>query len=132
MSKRKTAKTKATPGLQVLAAMLPAVGTAPKPKRRRRRRSAGAILAQRVVVDVKKAKLEFLRKASTILTDALGFQVRVSLATPKAAAMPPDMRKASRMTKKQTRRYTADMLNGGVLTIPRDKATAKLDDPMPF
>lgn len=81
-----------------------------KPKRRKRR-SRSAQLAERTITDVKRKKLQFLRDVSGILSDALGFHVRVSLAKPAAEPMSPDMRRASRLTKAQARRQMADSMS---------------------
>lgn len=45
-----------------------------------------------------------------MLTDALGFEVRVTLVAPKVDAS-PDMRRAARMTRAQARRSIADSMS---------------------
>jgi hypothetical protein len=77
------------------------------PRRRRRRQSE--IVAQRTLTDIRQRKLAFLRDVSTLLTDALGFTVKVSLVKPdRLAGMPPNMKRAARMTKKQARQQMLD------------------------
>jgi len=71
-------------------------------KRRRRKRSE--IVAARTLIDIKQKKLAFLREVSSILSDALGFTVKVSLgAKGRMDGLSPDQRRAARMTKKQAR-----------------------------
>lgn len=142
MPKSKAAKTKtktasgakatATTGAKSRAPILPPdpVAAAPAPRRRRRRRrSKAAIIGQRVIVDIKRKEREFLRTVSTILTDALGFPVRVSHVKVKEP-MSPDMRRASRMTRKQAARAIAESFNAPV--VPGSKAARTLDDAIPF
>jgi hypothetical protein len=95
-----------------------------KPKRRRRRRSRQQIVAQRVLTDIKAKQREFLRAAGAMLSDALGFEVRVSLVRAKPD-LSPAMRRAARMTKKQARRQIADSMHAPI-------GVNSLDDPMPF
>jgi hypothetical protein len=72
--------------------------------KRRRRRSASQIVAQRTLVDIKQRKLAFLREVSSILSDALGFTVKVALVKPdRMVGLSPDQRRAARMTKQQAR-----------------------------
>jgi hypothetical protein len=88
---------------------------APAPrKRRRRRRRTNQLLSQRLVTEVNQKKRTFLREVSAMLTDALGFDVRVTLA-PKKLDHTPDMRRAARMTKKQARRQMADSMSAPVV-----------------
>lgn len=77
--------------------------------KRRRKRSSTEILAKRTLIDIKAKKLQFLREVSKLLSDALGFNVRVSLG--KASTIvgyTPEMRKAQRMTKKEARAQMRD------------------------
>jgi hypothetical protein len=77
--------------------------------KRRRRRTASQIVAARTLVDIKQRKLAFLREVSAILSDALGFNVKVSLAKPdRMVGLSLDQRRAARMTKKEARRQIAD------------------------
>ena len=77
--------------------------------KRRRRRSASQIVAQRTLVEIKQRKLAFLREVSAILSDALGFTVKVSLIKPdRMAGLSPDQRRAARMTKKQAHAQMRD------------------------
>jgi hypothetical protein len=91
-----------------------------KPKRRRRRRRTNQLLSQRLVTEVNQKKRTFLREVGAMLTDALGFEVRVSLA-PKKVDLSPDMRRAARMTKKQARRQMADAAQAPVRILPVTK-----------
>lgn len=73
--------------------------------KRRRRRTASQIVAARTLVDIKQKKLAFLREVSAILSDALGFNVRVSLAKPdRMAGLSLDQRRGARMTKAEARK----------------------------
>jgi hypothetical protein len=73
-------------------------------RKRRRRRSPSEIVAQRTLIEIKQKKLAFLREVSGILSDALGFTVKVSLVKPnRMTNLSPDQRRAARMTRKQTR-----------------------------
>jgi hypothetical protein len=77
--------------------------------KRRRRRTSSQIVAARTLVDIKQKKHAFLREVSAILSDALGFNVKVALVAPdRLAGMTPSMRKAARMTRKQARRQIAE------------------------
>jgi hypothetical protein len=77
--------------------------------KRRRRRSSSQIIAARTLIDIKQRKLAFLREVSAILSDALGFTVKVSLTKPdRMAGLSLDQRRAARMTRKQTRAQMAD------------------------
>ena len=87
----------------------------PKPKRRRRRRRrTNQLLSQRLVTEVNQKKRQFLRDVSGMLTDALGFEVRVTLVAPKVA-LSADMRRAARMTKAQASRQIADSFNAPIV-----------------
>lgn len=77
--------------------------------KRRRRRSSTEILAKRTLIDIKAKKLQFLREVSKLLSDALGFSVKVSLGkTNPTAGFTPAMRKAYRMTKAEARAQMKD------------------------
>jgi hypothetical protein len=74
---------------------------------RRRRRRRSVLFAERVIRDVKRKEREFLRDVSKMLSEAIGFPVRVSrvkLAEPTSI----EMRRARRMTKKQARQQIAN------------------------
>lgn len=106
----------------------------PKKKRRRRRRRTSQLLSARLITDVNKKKRDFLRQVSQMLTDALGFDVRVSLVAPKME-MTPAMRKASRMTKAEVRQYTAEYMSAPLhapVSKDQDRALKKLNDEVPF
>lgn len=78
-------------------------------KRRRRRRSSTQLVAARTLIDIKQRKLAFLREVSSILSDALGFTVKVSLSKPdRMAGLSLDQRRAARMTMKQARAQMRD------------------------
>lgn len=74
---------------------------------RRRRKNKSAALAERTIREIKQKKLAFLRDVSTILTEALGFQVKVSLSQTREP-MTPTMRKFARMPKAKLRQQMAD------------------------
>jgi hypothetical protein len=72
--------------------------------KRRRRRSSAQLIAARTLVDIKQKRLAFLRDVSSILSDALGFTVKVALVKPdRMVGLSPDQRRAARMTAKQAR-----------------------------
>src|SRR5438874_1352958 len=52
-------------------------------KRRRRRRRGNRVLSARLITEVNQKKRQFLREVGAMLTSAMGFEVRVSLVTPK-------------------------------------------------
>jgi hypothetical protein len=77
--------------------------------KRRRRRSATQLVAARTLIDIKQKKLAFLREVSAILSDALGFTVKVSLSRPdRMDGLSLDQRRAARMTKRDARRQMRD------------------------
>jgi hypothetical protein len=87
--------------------------------KRRRRRNTTQLLAVRTLVDIKAKRLAFLRDVSDILTDALGFTVKVSLVKPnRLAGMSLDMRRAARMTKKQAR---AQIVSSAFAPFPQEE-----------
>jgi hypothetical protein len=91
-----------------------------KPRRRRRRRSKLQALATRTIGDIKRKEREFLRDVSAILTDALGFPVRVShVKVPATAPMTPRMNRFARLPKREAHRQIME-------------AFAPLDDPLPI
>lgn len=76
---------------------------------RRRRRSPTKLLAERTLIEIKQKRLAFLRDVSQLLSDALGFTVRVSLVKPNAAATySPAMKRAARMSAKDARKQMRD------------------------
>jgi hypothetical protein len=81
--------------------------------KRRKRRSASEILAKRTIIEIKQKKRQFLRDVGAILSDALGFAVKVSLG--KASTLPADatpaMRKAHRMSRSTARRQMAESMH---------------------
>lgn len=50
--------------------------------KRRKRRTRTEILAARTITDIKKKKVDFLREVGRILSEALGFDVKVTLSKP--------------------------------------------------
>jgi len=73
--------------------------------KRRKRRSNAQLIAQRTLIEIKTKRLEFLRQVSQLLSDALGFTVKVSLAKrDRTAGYSPSMKRAARMSKKDARR----------------------------
>jgi len=74
---------------------------------KRRRRSGTRLLAERTLIEIKAKRLAFLREVGTLLSDALGFQVKVSLLK-RNSDYTPAMRKAARMTKAQARKQMRD------------------------
>lgn len=111
----------------------PSVATPPAPvaqdkpvrRRRRKRRTKSAILAHRVITDIKQKERAFLREIGVLLSDALGFPVRVSHVR-QTMAMSPDMRRASRLPKATLSRQIRDSAGFG-------GPPAKLhSDPLPF
>lgn len=104
-----------------------------KKRRRRRRRRSQQLLSARLITEVNQKKRTFLRDVSQMLTDALGFEVRVTLVKPKVD-MTPDMRRASRMTKAQSARQIAESAGfGEPVTRTAAKGSRKsLNDPLPF
>ena len=75
--------------------------------RRRRRRRRSALLADRTIAAIKAKEREFLREVGTMLTNAIGFQVRVSRVR-LDHPLSPDMRKARRITKTAARAQVRD------------------------
>ena len=76
---------------------------------RRRRRNSSQLIAQRTLVEIKQKRLQFLREVSHLLSDALGFTVKVSLVKPdRMAGLSPSQRRAARMSKKVARRQIQD------------------------
>jgi hypothetical protein len=70
--------------------------------KRRRRRTQAQVVAARALVEIRQRRRAFLREVSAILSDALGFTVKVSLNKPdRMAGLSPDQRRAARRTKKQ-------------------------------
>lgn len=95
--------------------------------KRRKRRSSTEILAKRTLIDIKAKKLQFLRDVSKILSDALGFNVKVSLGkVSTVVGYTPEMRKAQRMTKKEARAQMREAF------APLTGHGIKLDDEVPF
>jgi hypothetical protein len=74
---------------------------------KRRRRTAQRLVAERTLIEIKQKRLAFLREVGALLSDALGFTVKVSLARADArssADYTPAMRRAARLSKKDARR----------------------------
>lgn len=83
-------------------------------KRKRRSRSKADVLGAAVLRDVRAKRRTFLREVSELLSVALGFQVKVALASP-APDLSPEQRKASRRSAKANRRQIAESAAFGVL-----------------
>jgi len=67
----------------------------------RRRKRKSQLVAARTLTDIKQKKLAFLREVSSILSDALGFNVKVSLSKPdRMAGLSPTQRKFARLPKR--------------------------------
>jgi hypothetical protein len=72
--------------------------------KRRRRRSSTKLLSQRTITEINAKRRAFIRDVSAILTEALGFPVRVSLVKPdRLAGLSPDQRRFARLSKKDAR-----------------------------
>lgn len=72
----------------------------------RRRRSKADIVSAATLRAIKSRKREFLSDVSKLLSDALGFAVRVSMVAPKVD-LSPDQRRASRRSAAENRRLIA-------------------------
>lgn len=80
---------------------------------KRRRRSKSAVVAVATVAAIKARKRAFLRDVSSLLSDALGFPVRVSI-VPAAVDLSPDQRRAARRSAAANRasiRASAELIN---------------------
>lgn len=75
---------------------------------RRKRRTRTEALAKRTLIEIKAKKRQFLKDVGAILTEALGFTVKVSLANNNKADLSPDERRASRMSRKAARASIKD------------------------
>lgn len=84
---------------------------------KRRRRSKSAVVAVATLVAIKARKRAFLREVSSLLSDALGFPVRVSMVAP-AADLSPDQRRAARRSARANRaqvRESAELFHAPVV-----------------
>lgn len=81
-----------------------------KPKRRRRRRRQGsALLAERTLREIKAKERQFLAEVSRMLTDALGFPVRVShVKLHDRQGFTPRMNTFARLSKAKARQQIMD------------------------
>lgn len=104
MSKRTKAIAVAMDAKDVTPVEVPAQAKV-KIRRRKRRRSSGALLAHRTLLEIKAKERQFLREVSQMLTEALGFPVRVSHVK---QPMTPRMNKFARMSKAQARQQIMD------------------------
>ena len=80
---------------------------------KKRRRSKSAVVAAATVAAIKARKRAFLREVSSLLSDALGFPVRVSM-LPPSPDLSPDQRRASRRSAAENRsriRASAELFN---------------------
>lgn len=77
--------------------------------KRRRRRSSTKLLSQRTITEINQKRRAFIRDVSAILTEALGFPVRVSLVKPdRLAGLSLGQRKFARLTGKEARAQMRD------------------------
>jgi hypothetical protein len=74
----------------------------------RRRRSRTAILAERTILDIKRKEREFLKEVSRILTEALGFPVKVSHVKTTDAKQSPRAETFRRKSKRELQQQMAD------------------------
>lgn len=77
--------------------------------KRRRRRSKSELVAAETVSRIKARKRAFLREVSELLSDALGFAVRVSM-VPPSVDLTLDERRASRRSASANRRQIASSM----------------------
>lgn len=80
---------------------------------KRKRRSKSALVAAATVAAIKARKRAFLREVSSLLSDALGFPVRVSM-VPAPVDLSPSERRAARRPARVNRaqvRASAELLN---------------------
>jgi len=75
---------------------------------RRRKRSRAAILAERTIKEIKQKERTFLKEVSQILTEALGFPVKVSHVKTTDAKLNPRAERFRRMSKKDLKAQMAD------------------------
>lgn len=75
--------------------------------RKRRRRSKSAVVAAATLVAIKARKRAFLREVSSLLSDALGFPVRVSM-VPPPVELSPGERRASRRSAAENRKLVRE------------------------
>lgn len=107
----RTGKAKAKPAPAPAVEPIEAAAVAPaKPakRRRRRRKSRAQVLAARTITDIKSKERQFLREVSAILTEALGFPVRVSHVKVAPPPMTPRMNKFARLPKREAHRQIAE------------------------
>lgn len=98
---------------------------------RRRKRSRTAVLAERTILEIKRKEREFLKQVSGILSDALGFPVKVSHVKTTDAKGTPRMEQFRRKSKAALRAQ----MNEAFAPIEFTGATIKvrdLDDDIPF
>lgn len=95
---------------------------------KRRRRSRTAILAERTIMDIKKKERQFLREVSGILSDALGFPVKVSHVKTTDAKGTPRMEQFKRKSKSASRAQIEEAF----FPPPVARRAAELDDDIPF
>lgn len=81
---------------------------------KRKRRSRSAVVSAGAVAAIKARKRAFLADVSQLLSDALGFAVRVSMVAPKVD-LSPDQRRASRLSVSAARRQIRDSAGFGVV-----------------
>lgn len=75
---------------------------------RRRKRSRAALIAERTLKVIKQKERQFLKEVSQILTEALGFPVKVSHVKTTDAKQSPRAERFRRMSKKD---LTAQMVD---------------------
>lgn len=94
---------------------------------RRRRRSKADAVSAATLRAIKARKLSFLREVSSLLSDALGFAVRVSMVAPKPD-LSPEQRRVARRSAAVNRASIAASFNLGPLPgdLPSDPLPAGL------
>lgn len=91
---------------------------------KRKRRSRSAVVSAGTVAAIKARKRSFLRDVSSLLSDALGFAVRVSMVPPKVD-LSPDQRRAARRPAAVNRKLIAASL------FRPGSVGSELNDPLP-
>jgi hypothetical protein len=77
--------------------------------KRRRRRNATQLVAARTLIDIRQKKRTFLKEVGAILSEALGFDVKVSLSKPDPHAnLSPEQRRYARMSRADARAQVRD------------------------
>jgi hypothetical protein len=101
-------KPAATPAPAPIEVAPPPAPAKPAKRRRRRRRASAQVVAAKTMADIKRKERQFLREVSAMLTEALGFPVRVSHVKVAPPPMTPRMGRFARMPKAEARRQIAE------------------------